>query len=62
MLFGDNWLSLGGVLDSMVDDLYVIYALCEIADFCPLGEAVFRVSNSRGLLRNIPNPCSSSAS
>ena len=41
MLFGDDWLSLEGVLDSMVDDLVVIYSLCLIADFCPLGEAVF---------------------
>ena len=54
MLFGDDWLSLGGVLDSMVDDLVVIYSLCLIADFCPLGEAVFCVSDSRGVRRTSP--------
>ena len=43
--------SISMLLVVMVDDLVVNYSLCEIADFCPLGEAVFCVSDSRGVRR-----------
>ena len=58
MLFGEVWLALGGVLDDMVVSLVVVYALCKIAEICPHRVTENCVYHFRGLLRNIPNPCS----
>ena len=42
----------------MVVSLVVIYALCEIVKICPHRVTENCVYHFRGLLRNIPNPCS----
>ena len=52
MLFGEVWLSLGGVLDDMVVSLVVVNALCKIAEICPHRVTENCVYHSRGVRRS----------